>query len=311
MPDYKENYPHGIMFHRIHGEGSHHASISQDLLEIIINKIDKNRIISPQSWIEKCENNNLRDTDICFTFDDGLKCQYKFALPVLDKYNIKAFFFFHTKNFRNQYDYNELFLNLIYKNYSSFDNFYDRFERSLNIDNKLYDTNEYIKFYDDLSRKFDGYSENEIKYRYLRNIYFSENDFNNKMMNFLSLNNSDHSYIDKIWMNQQDIQSLHKNGHSIGLHSHNHHLNFNDLSFYTQKDEYKVNKDILESIIDDKIKTASHPLGKYNDDTLIILQSLGIICSFRSNNFIPKNKDKINPTIYEIARNDVYNLINN
>ena len=58
------------MFHRVHGEGSRHASISQDLLEIIINKIDKNRIISPQSWIEKCENNNLRDTDICFTFDD-------------------------------------------------------------------------------------------------------------------------------------------------------------------------------------------------------------------------------------------------
>ena len=34
---------------------------------------------------------NLEDTDVCITFDDNLKCQYEIALPVLDKYSLKAF----------------------------------------------------------------------------------------------------------------------------------------------------------------------------------------------------------------------------
>ena len=46
---------------------------------------------------------------VCITFDDGLLSQYDIALPVLEKYQIKAFFFPHTSIFTNSVDYLETY----------------------------------------------------------------------------------------------------------------------------------------------------------------------------------------------------------
>ena len=93
----KRKFPHGIMFHRFHkkktlGQGS----LSANQLKKIIHFIGKKNINNPQEWIYKTEKKLLNKNDLCLTFDDGLKSQINVALPILEKYKIKAFFFIPT-----------------------------------------------------------------------------------------------------------------------------------------------------------------------------------------------------------------------
>ena len=73
--------------------------------------------------------------------------------------------------------------------------------------------------------------------------------------------------------------------------------------------EYKKNILHLENLCDYKITSASHPLGSYNSDTLDILNQLGVVCAFRSNNMNPNKSKKINPNKLELARVDVCDIM--
>ena len=87
--------PAGIMVHGIH-EDNHRplsqGSISLKKLEKIIKKL-KSRIIDADKWIEKSLNNKL-EKDLCLTLDDNLRSQIKYAVPLLKKFKIKAFFLY-------------------------------------------------------------------------------------------------------------------------------------------------------------------------------------------------------------------------
>ena len=70
----------------------------------------------------------LKRTDTCITFDDGLRSQFKYALPILNKYNIKAFWFIYTSIFeKKKIDENELFNQLIFKRFKNVKIFQERF----------------------------------------------------------------------------------------------------------------------------------------------------------------------------------------
>ena len=45
---------------------------------------------------ERLERSELRHNDIVLTFDDGLRCQYDIALPILNKHGIGAFWFVYS-----------------------------------------------------------------------------------------------------------------------------------------------------------------------------------------------------------------------
>ena len=50
--------------------------------------------------------------EICLTFDDGLKSQYDVALPILNDFNIKAFFFISTSVYTSNPNLLEVYLDL-------------------------------------------------------------------------------------------------------------------------------------------------------------------------------------------------------
>ena len=52
----------------------------------------------------------------------------------------------------------------------------------------------------------------------------------------------------------------------------------------------------------------AHPLNSYNEDSLEILEELGIRCGFRADLLFPVRK-YINPSPLEFAREDSANLI--
>ena len=72
------NFFHGIMFHHFHDDGIHtkgQGSIDKDDFYKMINFIGRNNILDADVFYEKFKNNNLKDNEICLTFDDAIKCQ--------------------------------------------------------------------------------------------------------------------------------------------------------------------------------------------------------------------------------------------
>ena len=106
------NFYHGIMFHHFHDEGIHkkgQGSIDKDDFYKMINFIGRKNIIDANIFYEKFKENKLKDTDVCLTFDDAIKCQIDIALPILEELKIKSFFFVYTSMFEGKPDNLEFF----------------------------------------------------------------------------------------------------------------------------------------------------------------------------------------------------------
>ena len=101
-----ESFTHSVMFHHFHSDqhdpaqGSLDAKDFEDMLDWLSNKYCLN---DADKYIEKYENNKLKDEDICLSFDDALLCQFDIAVPVLKKRNIKAFFFVYSSAFTKKF----------------------------------------------------------------------------------------------------------------------------------------------------------------------------------------------------------------
>jgi peptidoglycan/xylan/chitin deacetylase (PgdA/CDA1 family) len=59
----------------------------------IIEQIGPKRILPARQWMQCALTATLRPTNVCLTFDGGLRCQYDVALPVLRYYGLTAFWF--------------------------------------------------------------------------------------------------------------------------------------------------------------------------------------------------------------------------
>ncbi|MGB6084813.1 polysaccharide deacetylase family protein [Moheibacter sp.] len=60
---------------------------------------------------------------------------------------------------------------------------------------------------------------------------------------------------------ENDIRTLHENGHIIGSHSHTHPMIFRSLTYVQMLEEWKVSKEILEEILGEEILHCSVPGG--------------------------------------------------
>ena len=109
-------------------------------------------------------------------------------------------------------------------------------------------------------------------------------------------------------ISKDDLIELDKLGHLVGLHSHSHNTFIENLSFEEQKNDYqkclKKISGILNKQVND-IKFMSHPCGSYNNDTLKVLEDLGIEMGFRE--IMLKKK---NFTSLELPRQDHMEIYN-
>jgi len=310
---YKTKFPHGVMFHRFHQKNNEigQGSLSSNQLKKIINFIGKKNINNPREWIDKIEKKSLKKNDLCFTFDDGLKSQIKIALPVLNRYKIKAFFFIPTFFLEKKIDYKELISFCALSKFKKFDYFIDKFLSYLNFDNNFFiKKKDYLKFFNKKKIVFNFYSTNDLRYRYVRDIYFTEKKFIKKIKEFFKKENISLKKVsEKIWFNKDDIKRLVKQGHTVGLHSHHHPSNLKKLDYESKKKEYKKNLFYLKKISNQDIISMSHPLNSYDRKTLHILKKLKIKCGFRSNIYIDSNIKNINQSNLELAREDSTNII--
>mgnify|MGYP001340222811 CR=1 FL=1 len=300
--------PHGIMFHHFHGQ-SHpkvQGSISSTDFENIIKYLKKNfKLLDASEFFLKACKNSLSNYEICITFDDGLLCQYDIALPILNKYKIKAFFNIYSSIFTENPSNLEIFRHFRTTAFRTMEEFYTNFfliveKEEVNLKNK-----KLIFNYKNYLPSSTYLSSDDKWFRYLRDHVLDKSSF--EKINFQLMKEKKYDLAkskSNLWMKKRQVFDLNENGHQIGLHTHNHPTNILSLNQKEQKFEYERNKNILENIIKKKIYTMSHPCGKYSGITISILKEIGIILGFRSNLEIKGIKSSL-----EVPRENHANLL--
>jgi len=315
----KNSFSHGIMFHHFHDNNKHpqgQGSINQEEFFKIIKFIERKNIINADEFYEKIKKEKLKKNEVCLTFDDGLKCFYDIVFPILENLKIKSFFFTPTSIFENHTDHLEVYRYFRMNFFKNVNEFYELFF----IKCKQEELNKFIKLNQkkiiSIKKKFKFYSFLDIKFRLVRNKLLNTVEYSRIMHQMFDEKKfKPNKYLKDIFLSLKDIIKLKSKGHIIGLHSHTHPNKIDDLSQKEQEKEYTQNKELLMQILkleSEEIKSMAHPGGQYNEETIKILNNLGIHLGFRDNMFLSGKMKKINNSHLEIARNnhaDILKLI--
>ncbi len=220
--------PAGLMVHGIHMDNKKplsQGSISLKNFENIIIKLRK-RIIDSNQWIEKKKRNFLNKNDLCITFDDNLKSQIKYGIPILKKYNIKAFFFVYTSIYeKKDYEFEvfRYFYNLKFSSFKSFFKEFLNFLAETNHGNRIDKIEK--KTINNYLSKYKFYTKDDRYFRYLRDEIFSPTEFKKICNNFMKkkrFNYKSRKIFQKIWVTKKEIKKISDLGHHVGLHSYSH-----------------------------------------------------------------------------------------
>lgn len=300
---YRDDKPHGVMFHHfwndvhMYGQGA----ITSTEFEDIIKYLGPERILKPREWISKHKSGTLSKHDLCITFDDALKCQYDIAKPVLDKYNIKAFFFVYSSPLNGNVVPLEIYRHFRHSCFSSINDFYEVFFKTIDLTEYKDKVNKALVNFDvkEYLSGFDFYTEADRKFRFIRDSALGQDLYNEIMEEMIRGHNIDKNELLKLlWMSEGDVKTLADEGHEIGLHSYDHPTCLMKLSFQKQREQYQNNKIHLENLLNIKITSMSHPCNSYSSKTIDILKDLNIEIGFRA------NMAEGFPGIYELPRED-------
>ena len=313
MTKYTYKFPHGIMFHHFHDEShppSGQGSISDKEFEEILNFVGIENFIRPDEWITKLRNNDLKENDVCITFDDGLKCQYDICIPILEKYNLKCFWFVYSSVFEGKLGKLEIYTNFRTKYFEKIDDFYELFFNEYEKSEfKKIDKNKLQSFVDKKKSIYSFYSFNDLKFRFIRDQMLVKNEYEKLMDEIIQEKGIKIADIGKnLWLTDTHLKSLSKNEHEIGLHSYDHPTTLSKLLYEEQYQQYKKNYMHIKQVCNRDVLSMAHPSNSYSEDTLKILKQLGVVCGFRSNMSPPEGK-KINPSHLEIGREDHTNIL--
>ena len=305
------------MFHHFHDDKLHkqgQGSINKDDFYELIKFIGRRNIIGAEEFFNRFKENKLKPKDVCFTFDDGIRCQYDVALPVLEDLNIKSFFFVYSSLLKGNPDLLEVYRYFRINFFNNIDDFYNQFFKKLDKDLSLFFKDK-DKIIDDTKVKFPLYSINDIKFRLVRDKLLTSEEYKTSMFRMFDEKNFNHKkFYEILFLNSEHLKKIKELGHLIGLHSHTHPTLLERLSYDEQLNQYQNNISILSDVFKinkTDIKYMSHPNGSYNKNTIKILTDLGIELGFKQIMAIEPEREmtKINNSFLEIARQDHATII--
>jgi len=312
---YLKKSPHGIMFHHFHGENhpKTQGSISEGDFKKILNYIGRERILPPLKWLERLSGNKLEAEDLCLTFDDGLSSQVDVALPVLEYYGLKAFWFVYSSVFEGKLENLEIYRFFRTRYFDKSDIFYQVFFQKISesgLTEKASPAAE-EKTIGELQKLFPFYSRNDARFRFFRDKILGKENYEKIMDSILEeYGLAKNDLAKNLWMSNQDLKRLNSGGHLVGLHSYSHPTALAELSYQEQIREYQKNYSHLRKVCGKNPISMSHPCNSYNKETLKILRELGVSCGFLSNMFskiATENQLAINNL--EIPREDHVNIV--
>jgi peptidoglycan/xylan/chitin deacetylase (PgdA/CDA1 family) len=192
-----------------------------------------------------------KDNYFLITFDDGLKEQFDYALPILDELNIAAIFFINSINHMEKKVSLVHKIHLVRSIISSevlFENLIKGTDRSLNQE----EVHQAHQFY-----RFDNHQSAELKY--FLNVLL-DFDTQEKFINGIFTKNFDEKEVlENLYMDRDEIQQLIKRGF-IGSHTHTHlPLGIHDKD--TIIHELETTKKYLENLGGSAINFVAYPYG--------------------------------------------------
>jgi len=299
---------HSVMFHHFYddihprGQGAISSSNFEDMIDWLAEKYS---LINADEYQYRAENNCLNNADICLSFDDALLCQYEIAAPIMKRRKIRAFFFVYSSPFSGNPVYLELFRYFRTIAYVEIEAFYVDFFTLVEGNNPTEFTNAKLQFKPkEYLSAFPFYSEEDKWFRYLRDVALGITKYNELMISLMNKKGFNiKETMPKLWMTEKNLIDLSKDGHVFGLHSYSHPTALHLLERKNQEEEYSNNNDHLSRVLNKKITAMSHPCGNYNNDTLSILEEMGMKIGFRSSMSPPNIKTNL-----EIPREDHANV---
>ena len=281
--------PHGLMFHHFHGAGfaPSQGSISANTLaKIIDHYTETHTLLNAGDYQDKARDGQLDEYDICLTFDDSLLCQFDLALPVLQNYGLTAFWFVYSSVVTGNTEVLEIYRRYRSEFFEDINAFYESFFSCIADSPYADHVNETLQHYSPQTylAEFAFYTDNDRKFRFVRDRALDEAAYQTVMNKMMTVSGtSARQLAEGLWMGADQLRSLHRDGHIIGLHSHTHPTTLAHMSMSQQEHEYQENQRILTEILGDKPSTMSHPCNSYSKETLSVLENLNIDLGFRSN----------------------------
>jgi peptidoglycan/xylan/chitin deacetylase (PgdA/CDA1 family) len=238
--------------------------------------------------IEELSGNLLDKKYATISFDDGYKDNIEYALPILQKHDVKASFYVVTdcidKNIPTwTYILDYLFLKT------------DKTHIDLKFDFISTDLK---------SVKFEN---KDLKISYVKKLKPELKGLTHEKRNLVLEKISktfDDVQLPKLMMDWDDLKILSSCGHQIGSHTVSHCM----LGTMSDEAEIKYELEMSGKRIKEKLgffpKTISYPVGSYNQTTIKISKEVGysIGLAVKQDVFLPKRDD-----IFEIPRIELYN----
>jgi len=277
---------HGVMFHHFHssvhprGQGA----ISQDDLFDMISYLERDNIFDAPEWADLAIRRALPPNALCLTFDDALKCQLDVAAPVLDHFNIKAFWFVYSSVFQGGVELLEVYRYFRTVVFEDIDEFYDAFFKRASADFGVNEKAILSGFDPDRYLPDDPfYTRNDRTFRFIRDDILKPKRYRSVMDAMLAEAGFDIIAIkDRLWMTNDDLRSLDAGAHCVGLHSFSHPTRLCEMTRDAQQMEYQRNYDHLRETLTKAPIAVSHPCNSYDSVTLEILRDMGIKIGFRA-----------------------------
>ncbi len=276
---------HGIMFHHFHdahhpaGQGALSADEFYDMIQWLQGAYT---LLPARDYLDRALSGQLRDNDICLTFDDNLLCQRDVALPVLQDLGLTAFWFVYSSILDGTPEPLEIYRHFRTTRFDDIDDFYNAFFNAVNATDPDaipadFNPSAYLC-------AFPFYTDNDRTFRYLRDEILGPDRYHAIMRQMMADATIDIPALARdLWMTPDHLRNLQSADHIIGLHSHTHPTRLERLSPKQQAEEYLTNLLTLSRLLGRRPITMSHPCNSYNHHTLNLLREMNILLGFRAN----------------------------
>lgn len=226
-----------------------------------------------------------KDNYFLITFDDGLKEQFDYAIPILDELEIPAVFFANSINFENKK------VSTVHKIHLLRSIIKPRSFLNIIKNSKIVNFSESEKNKAQIIYRYDDLQGAELKYLLNFKLSFKQQE---KVIGELFDDHFEESTVlRELYMDTENILILAQRGY-LGSHTHSHYpiglLNMDDVKFKLEN-----SKSYFEKLTNSKIEMVAYPYGTREactDEVAVIAKTVGYKVGFTTKR--GSNEDGVN-----------------